>query len=313
MEANADPIDVAHASAVTVDTLTRRLLELGIRKLGDPPCPWAWLALGSEARQEQGLLTDQDNALVVDPRGAPMDAFDPYFERLATFVNDHLEEAGIAKCRAGVIASNREWRDTTLEWRQRFRRWIENPGRTGGAFTGIAFDYRPVAGPLEIRPMLDDVIREGASKVEFVRRLGRLAVDGRPPTGLRKDAVVDAKGKTVDALDVKHGGITIVTNLARVYALMSGLTENRTLRRLKAAAVAGRIDEETRLGLEEAFRLLWQIRLEHQTRRVREGLEPDDRVDPRALGPLTRQGLKEAFRMINRAQDALAADLGLRR
>ena len=67
VEANVDPVDVGHVVAVIVDALTRRLLELGIREHGDPPCPWSWLALGSEARQEQALLTDQDNAMVIDP------------------------------------------------------------------------------------------------------------------------------------------------------------------------------------------------------------------------------------------------------
>jgi CBS domain-containing protein len=125
--------------------------------------------------------------------------------------------------------------------------------------------------------------------------------------------VVDARGKSVRAFDVKDGGITPITNLARIYAIMAGLTENRTLRRLQGAATAGRIDEQTRLGLEEAFRLLWQVRLEHQARLVSRRLPPDDMVDPASLGPLTRQGLKEAFRMIERAQDALASELGFRR
>jgi CBS domain-containing protein len=112
---------------------------------------------------------------------------------------------------------------------------------------------------------------------------------------------------------VKGGDITPITNLARIYAIRAGLTENRTLRRLQGAATAGRIDEQTRLGLEEAFRLLWQVRLEHQANLVSQRLPPDDMVDPASLGPLTRQGLKEAFRMIERAQDALAAELGFRR
>jgi CBS domain-containing protein len=313
MSANVDPLDVGHAVAVTVDTLTQRLLEHGIRKLGDPPCPWVWMALGSEARQEQGLATDQDNALVLRPKGAAAEELAQYFDRLATLVNDHLEEAGFPKCRAGVIASNADWRDTDVGWEQRFRSWVEDPGRTGSAFTGIAFDYRPVAGPLEVRPLLDDVIRGARAEKTFVRHLAKLAVDVRPPTGLLKDAVLDWKGKSAEKLDVKNGGIAPITNLARVFAIMSGLTENRTLRRLKEAATAGTITEDVRLGLEESFRLLWQIRLEHQVECIRGNLPPDDLVDPRSLGPLTRQGLKESFRMIERVQDSLAAELGLRR
>jgi CBS domain-containing protein len=313
VEANVDPIEVGHVIAVAIDTLTRRLLELGIRKLGDPPYPWAWLALGSEARSEQALSTDQDNALALDLGDTPLGAVDPYFEKLAIFVNEHLEEAGIPRCRAQVIASNPEWRDSVRGWGYRFERWMRDPSRMGSAFSGIAFDYRPVAGPAEVQSVLDGVIRTAPSQPGFIRHLGRLAVGSRPPSGFTKDAVVESKGKSAQRLDVKHGGITLITNIARVRAVMSGLTENRTLRRLHEVTVRGGMDEDRRSGLEEAFRLLWQIRLEHQTRQVRQGIEPDDLVEPASLGPLARQGLKEAFRMIEREQDALATELGLRR
>ncbi len=313
VEANVDPIAVGHVVAVAIDTLTRRFLELGIRDLGDPPCPWSWLVLGSEARSEQALLTDQDNALVLNPGDSLLGEVDPYFERLATFVNDHLEVAGIPRCRAGVIASNHEWRDTIDEWGVRFRRWMQDPSRMGSAFSEIAFDYRPIAGPLEVQRVLDSAIRTAPGERDFIRHLGHLAVGSRPPTGFTKDAVVESKGKSALTLDIKHGGITLITNIARVRAVMAGLTENRTLRRLHEVTALGRMDEERCRGLEEAFRLLWQIRLEHQTRQVRDGAAPDDLVDPASLGPLARQGIKEAFRMIEREQDALATELGLRR
>ena len=106
VQAHVDPLDIAHAVAVTIDTLTTRLLELAIDDIGDPPCPWAWLALGSEARQEQGLATDQDNALVVECEDDEFTDVDRYFQRLTTVVNDGIERAGIPRCRAGVVASN---------------------------------------------------------------------------------------------------------------------------------------------------------------------------------------------------------------
>jgi CBS domain-containing protein len=313
VHAHADPLDIAHAVAVTIDTLTTRLLELAIDEIGDPPCPWAWLALGSEARQEQGLATDQDNALVVECGRDEFIDVDPYFQRLATIVNDGIERAGIPRCRAGVVASDPEWRGTLDAWEERFWGWIREPARTGRAFVGIAFDYRRVTGPLDVDPVLDEVIRESAKEDQFVRQLAKLAVDARPPVGLLKDAVVHPKGKSARAFDVKQGGIAPITNLARVLAVESGATENRTLRRLRAAAEAGRLERETSEGLEEAFDLLWQIRVERQTRAVEEGEVPDDSVRPEWLGPLTRQALRDAFQMIDQAQERLAAGLGLRR
>ena len=101
---------------------------------------------------------------------------------------------------------------------------------------------------------------------------------------------------------MKDDGLTPIVNLARSYALECGVGQPRTLERLELAAARGRIDDETWEGLTEAFRLLWRIRLEHHAACVREGRAPNDSIDPRTLGPLTRVELAEAFRFVRRAQ-----------
>ena len=313
VEANVDPVDVGHVVAVIVDSLTRRLLELGIKEFGDPPCPWSWLALGSEARQEQALLTDQDNALVIDPGTESLDAVDPYFEQLARFVNLHLERSGIPRCKAGVIAANAEWRHTPAGWEERLGRWMGEGTWVGGAMVAIALDYRAVAGPLEIEPVFDRLIRTASAQPKFIKRIGSTALEARPPAGFVGDTVTHRGSGAAAALDIKQGGITLITNLARTYSLMSGSSENRTLRRLHGAADTGRLTRDMVHGLEEAFRLLWQTRLEHQVHLVRSGRRPDGQVDPGDLGPLARQGLRDAFRIINVAQDQLANVLGVGR
>ena len=311
IDASVEPLEIAHVVAVAVDALTVRLLEVAWEQLGDPPCPWAWLALGSEARQEQGLFTDQDNALMFDPTDASAAEADAYFGSLGAIVNDGLEEAGVPKCRAGVIAANPDWRGTVGTWQDRFHGWIEDPGRGGSAFTGIAIDFRPVTGPLDARLALDDIIRSAREHHDFIRHLGAHAVATRPPKGLLKDGVVVGKG-TTGRLDIKGAGIGLITNIARMLAVMSGLSENRTPLRLRDTTALGWLSADESQGLVEAFELMWQVRLEHQSRCVERGLAPDDLVEPQELGPLTRQALKEAFRMIDRAQDRLAALLGIR-
>jgi CBS domain-containing protein len=145
----------------------------------------------------------------------------------------------------------------------------------------------------------------------FVRHLAQRALDRKPPTGFFRDLVVEAKGEHAGRLDIKHGGITIIGNLARAYAIGAGLTEKRTIARLSAAASVGAIDEGSRDELVEAFRFLWEVRLAHQVQLMRAGTAPDDFIDPAELGQVTRQGLKEAFRIIARAQKTLAAEIGV--
>jgi CBS domain-containing protein len=113
-------------------------------------------------------------------------------------------------------------------------------------------------------------------------------------------------------LDVKQAGIGPIAS-ARITASASDRADNRTVPRIRGAIASGRVTEENGRALEEAFRLVWQIRLEHQARCIRAGTLPNDDVDPRGFGPLLRQALKEAFRTIDRAQELLALEFGVRR
>jgi CBS domain-containing protein len=311
VEAETDPVDVGHVIAATIDAVTRQLIDLSLRELGEPPGPWAWLALGSEARHEQSLRTDQDHALVFDPNGTPEDA-DRYFAQLADRVVDGLEAAGIPRCQGGVMATNKAWRRPVADMVAEFRARLTDPGLEGTVFTNIALDYRRVAGSLDIESTLDRLIRRASRDSMLARRLAHTAVQLRPPTGFFRDFVVEAKGSRAGTLDVKHGGITPITNLARAHAIGAGLTGNRTLWRLREVAGTRALDPGLGAGLEEAFRLLWKVRLEHQAAQTLAGRPPDDCVDPGTLGPLSRRGLKDAFRLIARAQRALGSEMGFR-
>jgi CBS domain-containing protein len=311
VDASADPVDVGHVVGLAIDAMTRKLLDLGVERFGDPPVPWAWLALGSAARQEQALHTDQDHALVFDQQDRSIEQIDPYFGDLAGFVTDGLEASGIPRCVGDVMAANGALRKSVDGWQAAFHEWMVEPGVHGSELLSIVFDYRRVAGPLDAETPLDGALRTAPKQPMFLRHLSQRALDRKPPTGFFRDLVVEGKGEHAGRLDVKHGGITIIGNLARAYAIRAGLTEKRTIARLEAAAVAGAIDEESRGELIEAFRFLWGVRLDHQVRLYRGGVTPDDFIDPAELGQVTRQGLKEAFRIIARAQKALATDIGV--
>ena len=312
VESSADPIAVGHVVALVLDALTQRLLEIGIQEFGDPPVPWAWLALGSAARHEQALHTDQDHALAFDPGDRSSEELDPYFAQLAEYVTAGLETAGIPRCNGDAMAVNPALRRPVQGWVEAFHRWMSDSGREGSILTSIVFDYRQVAGPLDMEPVLDGEIRAARADAVFLRHLARRALDAPPPTGFFRNFVVEDKGEHAGTLDVKRRGITIVGNLARTYAVRAGMTNKRTIERLRVAAEAGELPASDAQDLEEAFRYLWDVRLRHQTAQVGAGKAPDDFVDPTTLGPVARRGLREAFRLIRRAQAALATDLGVR-
>lgn len=108
------------------------------RTLRPAPAPWAWLALGSVARRELTLASDQDNALAyVGPGGAEIDA---YFERLAVLVNGGLARCGFDADAAEVLARDRAWRMTDGDWRAEFQACLETPDRSHLVRAAVTFD-----------------------------------------------------------------------------------------------------------------------------------------------------------------------------
>jgi CBS domain-containing protein len=257
------------------------------------------------------MHTDQDHAIAFDGDEESAPSFAPYLAGLGEAVTSGLEACGIARCEGNVMAANPALRRTVPGWRERFGVYVSDPGIMGSHLTGIMFDYRRVTGTLEVEVVLDEVIREAHRDPAFMKRLATSVVEVRPPTG-RRHAIDVKHGEHPGKLDIKRGAITPITNLARFYAIDAGLTENRTVARLRGAAAAGRISEQLRDDLEEAFRLAWRIRLEHHVLQAEAGEPLDDFVVPESLRPIPRRSLGEALRLVDDAQSMLAGEWVLR-
>jgi CBS domain-containing protein len=271
------------------DALVRRLLAWGERDLGAPPAPYAWLALGSEGRMEQTLLTDQDNALAYDEAGAEEA---DWYAALAELVNGDLEAAGFPPCRGNHMA--RRWRASVPEWSARLQRCIDEPNPHDAA---LFFDFRRVGGTLDLEP-LEAVLARAPRAALFLRFLAREALSFVPPGTLLL--------RRSSSVDLKRQGISPVVFLARCYGLEVGAPARATIARLEAAARAGLMGEEAFASVSEAYRFLLGLRLRNQLRALQAGRAPADEVSLGELSALERSRLKEAFRAVRRWQEKAA-------
>jgi CBS domain-containing protein len=308
VEGGVDAVHIGHVVGAAIDVLTRRLLDLAFEEHGDPPVAWAWLAFGSLGRREQALHTDQDHGIAFDSTRDEEEQLDPYFELVATSVTRGLELAGLPRCAGNMMAVSSGLRRSLPDWVDALGSWMRGRDEHAAEVAAIVLDFRQVAGPLDVEPALDGVVREVGNEPAFIRGMMKHALEWKPPTGRMRDFVVESSGEHAGSIDIKHGGIMPITDMARTLAVSSEVSSHRTLDRLRLSSEAGRIDGPTYVGLEEAFRLLWQLRLEHQVECVRSGTAPHDFVDPESLSPLRRQGLREALRIVSRAQRAVSAD-----
>jgi CBS domain-containing protein len=294
------------------DLLIRRVLtlvqnDLEAEGLGEPPLPFCWLVLGSEGRREQTLRTDQDNALVYDdpPPGFAKPAAQ-YFGVLTERVVDGLIRLGYPRCPGGSMASNPRWRQPLTVWRGYFAEWVRETTTQNLMYASIYLDFRPLAGAAWLAEALrGEVSAQARAWRSFPRYLAKIAVSHRPPLGLFGRFAL-RRGNGRRGVNVKLGGMLLLTNALRAYAIELGLDETNTIERLEAASRAGdcfRPDE--RGDIREAYETIFHLRLRHQLARLSAGQPPDNLVDPRTLSAADQRRLKDAFRTIRRLQGKL--------
>jgi CBS domain-containing protein len=294
------PLDVSRALAVQSDTVTARLIDFAFARHGAAPVAWAWMSLGSVARREVTIASDQDNALAyADNGGADVD---PYFERVAIDVNAGLARCGFGEDNADVLARDRRWRMSAGRWQAILAECLEMPDRSHLVRAAVTFDFRHVMGGLEIVPPLVDVLRQARLHPDFLRRLARTVTDWEVPLGRRGSLATDKDGR----FDVKLGGSLPIANLARLHALSAGITVSATLDRLVAAEEMGQLEPDTAAALREAFGIVLRVRHEHHAACFREGRPADNRIDPNELTAPRRAELTEALRAVAEAQKRLA-------
>lgn len=292
-------------SAIT-DALTTRLLQLAELELGPPPVPYAWVAAGSQGRNEQTAKSDQDNCLILD------DAYDPaqhgaYFQTLARLVCDGLHACGYVYCPGEMMAITDAWRQPLRQWRAYFREWIHQPDPTALMLTCVFFDQRFVYGSPELLDTLQqEVLQESQHKSVFLSFLVSNALTRRPPLNWLGQITPARRGEHVGTVDLKHVGMVPIIDLARVYGLATGTHTANTLERLRHAAAAGALGEQRVHDLIDAYEFMGALRLQHQARRMGAGLAADNHVCLSELSNFERAQLRQAFSVVKGLQTATA-------
>jgi CBS domain-containing protein len=293
------------------DTVTRRLLAMAEAELGPAPVPYLWLACGSQGRQEQTGVSDQDNCLMIDDAATEADM--AYFAKLAKIVSDGLNACGYVYCPGDMMATNPQWCQRMEVWRGYFRKWVTTPDPMAQMLASVMFDLRPIGGTASLYSDLQTEVLEMAAKNSiFVAHMISNSLKHNPPLGLLRGFATIRSGEHKNHIDLKMNGVVPVVDLGRIYALIGQLPAVNTRARLEAATEAGVISESGGRDLIEAYDLIAQTRLEHQARRVKGGEKPDNFIAPSELSDFERSHLRDAFVVVRTMQSAVGSSRGAR-
>lgn len=288
------------------DCTVKRVIELNLAR-HDPGIAFTWLTFGSEARQEQTLHTDQDNAMVFEvPDGMTADQVRERLLPFARRVNDDLARCGFALCEGNIMASNRELCLSVQEWEDWYRRFTETWTPQNLLESAIFLDARAVFGDTGIAESLLAIVQESIRHhTLFLRMMAEMSLERKPPLNFFQGFVY-AKGGEKHTLDLKKQGLTPFVDAVRVLAYAHGIPAANTFERLEALQSARVLTAPDVNAWMEAYGLLHLLRMRHHQEQLAAGLPLDNRIKPDALNPLDARILRESFRQAQRLQQVLA-------
>ena len=308
--ARTAPLHLAGIHSVVVDALVRRLIELTVAEIGAAPVPLAWLALGSLARREALPGSDVDSAAAWRGEAEDPEILD-YGLQVGRSVDAGLARCGLRVDPKGTSAANPLLVRSEASWRRAARSWLEDPTQEQALIlVSVVVDSRSVWG-IRTGVSMAEGFRDAQQHPALLRQLARFSLSFRPPTGFLRGLVVEHSGEHRGRLDLKHGGLVPIVDLARWAGMAAGVTSASTPERLRAAAAAGTLSPADARTLEDAFELVMGLRVQHHVEQIEAGSEPDDHIDPASLSPLTRSYLKEAFRAVASVQKGISSQLHL--
>lgn len=305
VEAGSNAKMIGDAMSSIGRSLMRRLIELAEDELGPAPIPYCFMVHGSLARHEQSVITDQDNALVLH------DSFDPqhhdeYFKKLAKKVSDGLDACGYEYCKGGIMATNEQWRQPLAQWRRYFDEWIADPDPQRLLHSCIFFDLDAVYGEEYLVENLQDMIATKARyNPRFLGAMARNASNRRPPLGFFRTFVMETDGRQHKVINIKGRGLAPITDVIRVHALAVGSKAQNSAERLRDIEQAnilpaGQVDK-----LQYALEFIALVRMRHQAFELRNDQAIDNAIEPENIDSAERHNLKEAFQVVNNAQNFL--------
>ncbi len=286
----------------------RRYIELALRDTGEPPTPFAFLSLGSAARREMTLFSDQDNALIFEDANRDIIEDDrKYFLQLANRICDRLDQAGFPFCQGGIMAANPKWCLSLSEWTENVADKFRNATTESLLEVNIFLDFYHLYGASDLSETLQKKIFElSAHHPVFFSCYARSYLEYKLPLNLFGQLKTKPKDG-IERLNIKDCLAPIVL-FARIYALKHKIEAPATIDRLQALYERGVIQEKAYQELANIFSFFWSLRFKNQLRKHSDLRKINDDLNLDELTDHERQNCRKMLSSFSAYQAKVSYD-----
>lgn len=306
----------AHARNITGvvsragDIILKKIIDMGIAECGEPPAAFCFLTLGSEGREEETLLTDQDNAIVYADVTEGQEEVHRYFLALGEYVCNALDRVGYSFCKGGIMAKNPRWCQPESQWKAYFSQWLKLPDGEHLLDINIFFDLRCSYGQRELSERLKDHIQaELQQPGSFYYFMAQAVSDYKPPLGVFGQIKAEYTEEDDQVFNIKRALAPLII-YARMMALKNGLRVSNTLKRLERLYEIGALKESSFRRLENGYNYLVTLRFRDQIETLEANEPLDNLIYMEELMDFEMLMLKKIFTSIAGLQNSLKVEYG---
>lgn len=306
---SSKPRSVIRLIASVHDATTIRLVRLAMDELGPPPVRFAFIGMGSQGREEETLVSDQDNGIIyqdVDPK--LQENVQKYFLSLGDKVCQWLDAAGYHFCAGGVMARSEEWCASISVWQKRFSKWISASEPEDILRFDMCFDFRCVYGADELAQTLRQFVFERLEeRPETFCHFASNALLYKPPLGFFGKIQVHTTNDHEKVFNIKEAIMPII-KFARIYALRDKVLQTNTLQRLGRLLQIDTISQTSHDEMVQAYEFLMNLRMRHQVKVLQAERPPDNNINPKSITHIEEVTLRESLSQIAAIQKRISYD-----
>ncbi|MRR35457.1 nucleotidyltransferase, partial [bacterium] len=308
-----------HASCTEYrDVLAQRALELVEQEMaaagkGTPPRPYALCSMGSDGREEQTLITDQDYLIVYGDDGG--EAADQWFREFSETLVERMAEMGFKKCTGDIMPSNPTWRGSYSQWKKKLlaivRYEYEDYAKNLMDLIVLS-DARHVAGDRQLADDLVGLIR-GLEQDYFqvLWGMAKAATEMKLALGFLKRLWTEGSGEHKGEFNLKLLAWAPLVMNVRILAINQGIPATNTVRRVELLQGEGSFSASFAQGLVDAYTILTKHRILLQIKVIKGIQDSSYYLNPYTLPAEEREEIRQALLKIEDLQRTIHTNFSI--
>ncbi len=314
-----DEISTIHTLEIITkfyDRLAKHCVMLAVQSLEDqgkgmPPVPYAWYQMGSGARGEQFMLTDQDHFLVYeDVAEEQSQQVEEYFALLGNEIVVHLEQAGYTRCIGFMMASETQWRGTMTVWYERIRTWAlqSTPEQIllGYNFLSFRFLYGESIVNDRFIEMVHNLLNKSATFIYYMAQQEK----EKPIPQLQQNFLSIFRGRSkADIIDIKKHALFPLHHCLQILGVSNEIINATPLEIISALEQKKKITKDFAEEIRHAYEISLSIRISMSWEKHLRGEKISTEIDLRALRRWELNELRTTLDTVRALQSHLLSKL----